>query len=787
MTNYGNTWWFKGYSMNLKTWRLGVLAVNIVFASSAFALDQTPTPQMTPLTVDETTTPIRVDGHLNDWPSARMILLNQPSQATLGKSYWKGEDDFSGRIFLTYDSQYLYLSAIVKKAGKIVSPKDKASLWNGDCLELFFSIQPFSPGHKRLLSGDYRIGLSPGADCKNPQVFCFSKNAEIPSSRLVSRKTRNGYLMEASLPLYFFEGLEIAPGKKAAFAVVLDKGGSISVNRTIQLAYPGKALSPENPSSWGEIQWIGKTTVSIAQAKVDDFSSSQLEDGTNGSTFFGFKTIQGKVLDPLGKPLAGAKVSTWPKTAEAVTDANGQFQLEKVKVYDQTVIYGRRDGYTPSLSPFEPKEAAATIHLQATPKGFDLVSDEVSPFFYGKTVNVRALGGAGTITGAASDLAKNFQPEVLRLAGAEKMGDSREARFQVLDQFVSYARQAGAEPILEVPLRPETPGEAAEWVRHCNVEKKYNVRFWAVGNEPDRYAEKTNDPALKDYTVYDYINDFRDLYNQMKKVDPSIIVLGPELAWKYKSGDDDWLGPFLQANGDIADMITLHRYAVLKAGQCTPQAIKDALPEEAGFFQVIKDKISQNSDIYIPLAVTGGSICAEPVTLKALDNEPTTGFWEAVWEAQEMGMLLKESVGMDLFSPPGEGSALEVKSENQAPSPDWALRLLSPRMRGKVIPAQVEMPDIFAFATQDAKTRDVALVIINKGDRYVRPKILFNGKEADLMVDAGLDQRLDYEAPSYSINCLRIKADRSNGDAVVYTIKMAQAGKAPEVSVIKPW
>src|SRR5438128_1957996 len=61
------------------------------------------------MTVDETSQSIRVDGHLGDWPVTRMILLNDKSQVTSGKINWKDKDHFSGRIFVTYDSQNFYL------------------------------------------------------------------------------------------------------------------------------------------------------------------------------------------------------------------------------------------------------------------------------------------------------------------------------------------------------------------------------------------------------------------------------------------------------------------------------------------------------------------------------------------------------------------------------------------------------------------------------------------------------------------------------------------------------
>ena len=72
--------------MNFKTLCLCGFVSALVFPCSVWA---------EVLTVDETTVPIRVDGHLSKWPAARMILLGQPSQVVSGKSFWKSAEDFN--------------------------------------------------------------------------------------------------------------------------------------------------------------------------------------------------------------------------------------------------------------------------------------------------------------------------------------------------------------------------------------------------------------------------------------------------------------------------------------------------------------------------------------------------------------------------------------------------------------------------------------------------------------------------------------------------------------------
>src|SRR5580693_2207541 len=169
--------------MGFKTLCLCVFVSAFFFWCPFFLFAQIPSP--TPFTVDETNVPIRVDGHLSHWPSARMILLNRKDQLTYGKAYWKGEDDFSGRVFLTYDEQFLYIACIVKKNGKkTVNSNEKLSLTNGDCLELFLSTHPPTGQPSRLGRGDYHIAFSPGSDCQNPQIYCLDKDRTVSGGRI---------------------------------------------------------------------------------------------------------------------------------------------------------------------------------------------------------------------------------------------------------------------------------------------------------------------------------------------------------------------------------------------------------------------------------------------------------------------------------------------------------------------------------------------------------------------------------------------------------------------------
>lgn len=401
--------------LNFKTWRLSVLAVELVFtlAVSTFSLAQTSTP--TPLTIDQTNVPIRVDGHLNDWPEVRMIPLGQKSQITMGENFWKGEDDFNGRVFLTYDAQFLYIAAIVQKSGRVVNSNDKLSLWNGDCVELFLSTRPNPSGPPRLTRGDYHVGFSPGLDCKNPQMFCFNKNQTIQGGRVIARKTLKGYLMEACVPLAFFEGLDLGPGKTAMLDVALDKGGELSGYRILQFDYAGKDTNEEDPATWIKAQWIGKIEQSVPLEETEDLYANLVHDGTSNATYGGIKTVSGVAVDANGKALSGVKVNTWPNTRQALTDSNGGFQLKRVKIYGKTVLYGRLDGYISTLSKWQPGPKPVTLRLSPLPAPLTHSFDGVSNLFFGQSIPAEPPGQFDTLLATLAPWMKPLNPGLIRL------------------------------------------------------------------------------------------------------------------------------------------------------------------------------------------------------------------------------------------------------------------------------------------------------------------------------------------------------------------------------------
>jgi hypothetical protein len=145
------------------------------------------------------------------------------------------------------------------------------------------------------------------------------------------------------------------------------------------------------------------------------------------------------------------------------------------------------------------------------------------------------------------------------------------------DAFIRLCRQTGAEPVVVVAYdsmyRPGTPGEtvpdkatllenAVSWVRYANIERRYGVKYWEIGNESYFYVYNGGAKAA------DYARDLPVFAAAMKGVDPTIRIgaNGPVGADDVGALDNLngittpwWQAVFGQAAASI-DFISVHEY-----------------------------------------------------------------------------------------------------------------------------------------------------------------------------------------------------------------------------------
>lgn len=240
--------------------------------------------------------------------------------------------------------------------------------------------------------------------------------------------------------------------------------------------------------------------------------------------------------------------------------------------------------------------------------------------------------------------AYNSQVKAIRFPGGA-WGDRNDLKPYHIDPFIALCKKIGAIPTISVNLRDGTPEQAAELVRYVNLEKKYGVVYWAIGNEPTLFARETGE----NYDTAQFNTDWRKFAEAMKAVDPTIKLTGPDLH-QYTADPDappkdskglDWMDEFLKANGDMVDVVTFHRYPF--GTNPTKDDLRQNAREWDDIVMALRGRIHELTGHDIPIAITEVNTNWN----RATGGEATPeSHFNAVWLADVVGQMAQQRVFM---------------------------------------------------------------------------------------------------------------------------------------------
>lgn len=245
----------------------------------------------------------------------------------------------------------------------------------------------------------------------------------------------------------------------------------------------------------------------------------------------------------------------------------------------------------------------------------------------------------------------------LRFPGG-RWGDENDIRPQQIDDLMRVANLSGAEVSISVRLENGTPEQAAELVRLVNIEGDHPVQYWSIGNEPNLFDN---------YDTVQHNEEWRAIAEAMLEVDPSILLMGPDTSQftadfannPKDAAGRDWVVEFLQANGDLVDIVTVHRYPFPRSLTGAPTTIDELranTQEWSLTLPALRELVDEYTGRDLPVAITE----ANSHWSAAADGEATPdSHFNAIWWADVLGRLLLDepfAVGyFDLQSNPGRG------------------------------------------------------------------------------------------------------------------------------------
>lgn len=279
---------------------------------------------------------------------------------------------------------------------------------------------------------------------------------------------------------------------------------------------------------------------------------------------------------------------------------------------------------------------------------------------------------------------------------------------------------------MNVKLYKATPERAARWVEYANVTHEYGIKYWGIGNEPSLYASNR---GLSDYDTAAFNQQWREFALAMKAVDPSILLIGPEIHQYMGRADGnprdqhgkDWMREFLIANGDLVDIVSFHRYPF---GSFEPQIsdLRQNSEEWDIIIPSLRALIRETTGRDLPIAVT--EVNSNWTNQQGGEATPDSHY-NAIWWADVLGRLIVQRVDIVAqFALEGAGGLGLMGYPT--PRPTYYVYLLYKQFGSELIYASSDDPLVRIYA---ARRSDgiLTLIMINLGpDEKTKPLRLDN-------------------------------------------------------------
>jgi hypothetical protein len=433
----------------------------------------------------------------------------------------------------------------------------------------------------------------------------------------------------------------------------------------------------------------------------------------------------------------------------------------------------------------------------------------ISPYLIGE--NAFNADVAGKDADRVWGRMKDARFRIIRIGGISNNDKTPSAADHA--RWIDSIRSIGAEPLVQVSSI-DPAKTAADLVRALNIDRKYAIRFWSIGNEPT-CVEKTTPAKLAAIQ-----SNTKERALAMRAVDPSIqILFGDECYWKPDyydpliGGANDVTGDTLIGSGADArrvrfiDGITFHTYPLPGATRETPYTRNDvvhgAIPNVREQFRRCVKRAAFADSLHHREGAGALSISLTEFNVtywNSSDNSPAgvgvRSFVAGQFVAEVFGMGMESGAltvaPWSMLESGGDGRDGDLGLFDGAgaivPRPAYHhIKMIADNMSGSFIASAVDGMDlVHSYSTQD---KDQAAVLIlneneTKGFR-IAVRFSLDGPvppgSSGVRIDAGWNGEVsDTVAPQ---STLLLKA-RKPGAVLVrtsYSLAMAQKYAPPKV------
>jgi hypothetical protein len=374
-----------------------------------------------------------------------------------------------------------------------------------------------------------------------------------------------------------------------------------------------------------------------------------------------------------------------------------------------------------TLAPTAPTAAPTAIAPQPEPGALFVNAANpigpISPLVFGTNYGPWTFINPAARKTAARDAGLTL----LRYPGGN-WGDQTDMMEYMIDDAVALSRELGAEPLISVRLANGSIENAVNLLKYANQTKQYNIKYWSIGNEPSLYAQGA--ALVAGYDTVRYNREWRQFAEALRKVDPSIKLVGPDThqfvadpaARPKDLNGKEWMEEFLKANGDLVDVVAFHRYPFPKNTQDLIPTKDELLASSEEWDQIIpalRHMITSTTGTDKPIGVL--ELNSNWASVSGGEASPET-FYNALWFGDVLGRMIKNRVDMVgqfvLSMAPGGGELGLFARDN--PRPIYYVYPLYKRFGRELVESSTDQKLVSIYA---AKRNDGALtlMVINRG------------------------------------------------------------------------
>ncbi|MHC4439555.1 MAG: sugar-binding protein, partial [Planctomycetota bacterium] len=193
-------------------------------------------------------TPDAIDGDLSDWnlEAITPAALDAVEQLSSGQDIWTGPEDCSAEFYMLWDDVNIYMAVVVKDE-KLVMNKTEGSIWNSDCVEMFFATTEAIADHPwSNPTIHYQYGFNADNQTWN---WC---NMDGPGQSVpdylqaASSVTADGYICEVSIEYAQMTALDFSAGNTISIHPCIDDTDIDGGDTEYQMSWTGLAAHDQS-------------------------------------------------------------------------------------------------------------------------------------------------------------------------------------------------------------------------------------------------------------------------------------------------------------------------------------------------------------------------------------------------------------------------------------------------------------------------------------------------------------------------------------------------------------